>query len=314
MKRIFPIFLSLTAAATSAFASLDTGLIALLPAGSKVVAGIDVDKCRSSDFGQYILTKSQANDQHFDEFMNQTGFDPRRDLESLLVASPNDGGTKNSSFTILARGNFDQDKISKLALSKGAVASSYQNINLWISKDHGQSVALAFPDVGIAVMGDVASVQQVIQNLTSPANLDLDLTNHIDAAGNANDAWFVSATGGAALGKQIGAQTGGQMNGQMQALQSIRSASGGVKFGANITVSLDANTRSAQDATSLADVFRFMASMVQMQRQKDPKAGILASALDNMQLATKDDSLHVSFSMSEKNLEQIADMSPQVKH
>jgi hypothetical protein len=159
-------------------------------------------------------------------------------------------------------------------------------------------------------MGDLASVQQIIGNMSNPATLDVDLTNRIDTTGAANDAWFVSTTGAGMLGKEFTAQTGGQYGSQMQALQSIRAASGGVKFGSQIAVSFDALTRSPQDATSLADVFRFVSSMIQMQRQQNPRAGLMAAALDNMQLTTNSDGVHLGFTMSEQNLEQMADMSP----
>ena len=315
MKRILPIGLFLAAGAVSSFASVDSGLIGLIPANSKLVAGIDVQKCRSSEFGQYLLAKSQADDPHFEQFMTETGFDPRRDLESLVMTTSNDmGGGQNSAFAILARGNFDEAKIRSMALAKGAVAQTYQGITLLVNTEHGHSVAFGFPDTGVAVMGDLASVHQVIQNLSSPAVLDVDLTNRINAAGSANDAWVVSATGGAALGKQLSSLGDKQMNGNMQALQSIRAADGGVKFGQVVTVTLDASARSAQDATSLADVFRFAASMVQMNRQQDPRAGIMAASLDNMQLQTSGDTVHAGFTMTEKNLEQIADLGPQHKH
>jgi len=278
------------------------------------VAGIDVVQCRGSQFGQFLLSKSQAGDAHFDQFMTQTGFDPRRDLDSVVVTSSSpDDTSKTSPFAILARGNFDQSKITATAVAKGAVAGTYQNIPVLVSQDHGQQVAIAFPDAGMAVMGDINSVHQVIQNLTTPAQLDVDLTNHIDLAGSANDAWFVSTNGAGMLGKQFSAQTGGQM-GQMQALQSIRSASGGVKFGSTVAVTFNAATRSDQDATSLADVFRFLGSMLQMQRQQNARAAILASAIDNMQVAASGQNVHVTFSMSEQNLEQMADLGPVTKH
>ncbi len=308
MKRLFLIGAGMLAGGLSALASVDNGLIALIPANASLVAGIDVTQCKNSQFGQYLLTKSQADDAHFEEFMTQTGFDPRQDLENVVVASMGDGAGKRSSFVILARGSFNQDKITALAVSKGAVANEYKGVSLLVSKEHGQQTALAFPDPNIAVMGDVASVQQVVQNLSAPADLSLDLTNRIDSAATANDAWFVSTTGAGMFSKQFSATTGTQMNGQMQALQAIHSASGGVKFGTTVAVSLDAGTRSAQDATSLADVFRFLASMVQMQRQQNPQAAVLASAMDNMQLQTDGQTLHIGFSVSEKNLEQMAEM------
>ena len=305
MKHLLTIFF---VAAAAAFANVDTGLIALVPASSKVVAGIDLIQCRSSQFGQFVLSKSQANDVHLEEFMTQTGFDPRRDLDTVVISSPQDAAAKSSSFAILARGNFDQAKISSLATSKGAVPSSYEGVSILVTKEHnGQKVAMAFPDAGIAVMGDLASVQQVIQNLTTPSTLDVELMNRIDQAGAANDAWFASIDGGAMLGKQFSASTGANPNAQLQALQAIHAASGGVKFGSNIAATLDAGTRSAQDASSLADVFRFFASMVQMQKQQSASTSLMVSALNNMQVTTNNDNVHVAFTISEKSLEQIAD-------
>jgi hypothetical protein len=312
LSAYFAIPLLVLGGATGVFASVDNALVALIPSNSKLVAGIDVVQCRSSQFGQFLLSKSQADDEHLNEFMTQTGFDPRRDLESVLVTSTEDG-EKNSAFAILARGSFDRAKITALATSKGAAANTYQGVNLLISKDRGQQVAIAFPDTGLAVMGDLASVHQVIQNLSAPSSLDVDLTNQIDAIGTSSDAWFVSTNGAGMLGKDFSATTG-QNAGQLQALQSVRTASGGLKFGSNVAVTFDAGTRSEQDAKSLTDVVRFMASMVQMQRQQDPRAGIVASAMDNMQLTTNGPSVHIAFSMSEKNLEQIADLGPAAKH
>lgn len=313
-SNLFGLGVLMMATAVSAVASVDTGLIALVPANSTLVAGIDVQKCRSSDFGQFLLSKSQADDEHFEEFMTQTGFDPRRDLDSVVMANSNDNGGKHSPFVILARGNFDQAKISALAVSKGAVAQTYQGVSLLVSNEHGNQVAFAFPDAGVAVMGDLNSIHQVIQNLTTPSTLDVDVMNRINTAGSANDAWFVSATGGAALGKNMITPMTGQNANEAQALKSVRAADGGVKFGSIVTITLDAATRSAQDATSLADVFRFMASMIQMNRQQDSQSGIVASSIDNMQLNTDGDTVHVAFTMSEKNLEQIADMKNPQQH
>ena len=63
---------------------------------------------RNSEFGQYLLSKAQNEDAHFQEMIDATGFDPRRDLQSVLFASGGDSATgKPATFAILARGNFD---------------------------------------------------------------------------------------------------------------------------------------------------------------------------------------------------------------
>jgi hypothetical protein len=299
------------AGAVSAFASVDAGLLALVPAGAKIIGAVDVTRARSSDFGQYLLNKAQSEDAHFQEMINQAGFDPRRDLQSILFATSGPSSTgQPSSFAILARGNFDPTRIKTLAKSKGGVTIvNYGGIDIMVdSKETGHQPAIAFLDVGIAVMADLSTLKQVIDNRASPTILDADLTSKINTIGASNDAWFVSLVGGSFLADQAGPQGASQA----KALQGVVQSSGGVKLGPVIDTTFDAVTRSPQDATSLSDVVRFMASMVQMQRQNDPRAGILATALDGMTLQSSGAAVHFAVSMPEKSLEQLAEDSPHV--
>lgn len=80
-----------------------------------------------------------------------------------------------------------------------------------------------------------------------------------------------------------------------------------MKFGATIDVTVDATARSEKDAQSISDVIRFGASMVQMQRENNAKAGILANALDGMTLQNTGTAVHLAVSLPEKSLEQLAD-------
>jgi hypothetical protein len=311
MKRPFlfvPVFLM--AGAVSALANVDSGLLALVPAGAKVIGALDVTRARNSDFGQYLLAKAQADDVHFQEMINETGFDPRRDLQNIVFAtSAPAGGTGSSgSFAILARGNFDQNKIRALATSKGhGTIVLYGGVDMIVdAKSPAQQTAIGFLDVGVAVMGDLNTLKQIIDNRAAPTVLDSDFKSKIQNIGTANDAWFVSTVGAPnSWGASSGQQGPGQA--QMKALQGVVQASGGVKFGATIDTTIDAVTRSAQDAQSLSDVIRFMASMVQMQRQSDPRAGILANALDGMTLQNNGAAVHLAVSMPEKSLEQLAE-------
>ena len=119
---------------------------------------------------------------------------------------------------------------------------------------------------------------------------------------------FVSLVGGGFLADHA-AQNGAP---PAKALQGVVQASGGVKLGALIETTVDATTRSPQDATSLTDVIRFMASMVQMQRQNDPRANVLATALDGMTLEASGPAVHFAMSIPEKSLEELADAGPSV--
>jgi hypothetical protein len=297
----------LLAGAFSAFASIDTGLLALVPAEAKIVGSLDVSRARNSDLGQYLLGKAQNEDSHFQEMVDQTGFDPRRDLQNIIFATNGPGAAgKPSSFAILARGNFDVSRIKTLATSKGAAVVSYHGLDMIVhSHGKGQQTAIAFPEAGVAVMADLDTLKEVIDNQATPSTLDANLQSKIASIGG-NDAWYVSLAGGGFLADHLG--TDGAP--QAKALQGVLQSSGGVKLGSTIEARLDAVTRSAQDATSLSDVIRLMASMVQMQRQNDPRAGILATALDGMTLESSGTGVHFAVSMPEKSLEQLAEALP----
>ncbi len=314
MRQILCIPVLFLAASLSALANIDSGLLSLVPAGAKIVGSVDVTQARSSEFGQYLLSKSQAEDEHFQEMVAETGFDPRRDLQQIVFETAGPSGHDQHSFAILARGTFDQQKIEALAKTKGASIQTFQGTDIIVNKDHGQQTAIGFPDIGVAVMADLETLQQIIANRSTPSVLDPDLQNKIDAVGAANDAWFVSLVGGGFLAKHIQRETDQSVQQQSRALQGVVQSSGGVKLGAMIQMSFDAITRSEKDAQSFADVVRFVTSMVQMQRQNDPRAGILASSLDGMTLENSGTSVHVAISMPEKNLEQLADLGPLMKH
>jgi hypothetical protein len=320
MHRLYLTVFSVLAAALPSFASVDAALLALVPPGSKVVAGIDFEKARASQFGQFVTAKMNTTDQGLARFVAETGFDPRHDLQQVLIAATEPTGNGNpSKVAVLARGTFDQDRIRAAAKAKGIASRPFQGVDLFVDKsDHNGPNAFAFLDEGTGVMGDTESVQQVIANRGAATVLDPALQAAITRTASENDVWFVSSLSGDFLAHHVNAQVNGdQPNSeakpafaQAQALQSVVQSSGGIQFGSSVRVSFDAITRSPQDATSLADVVRFFASMVQMSRQKDPRAGIAASAFDNMDLKTDGDALHVSIWVPEKSLEQLIEEIP----
>jgi hypothetical protein len=319
MLRFLLISSLLVGGSLTAFASVDSGLLALVPAGAQIVSGVDFTRSRSSEFGQYLLSRSQAGDTHFQEMIQETGFDPRRDLQDVVFESAGPGDGKQSAFAILARGTFDQERIKSTAKAKGAVIQVFQGVELIVNKSSSEQTAIAFPDDGVAVMADLITLRQIVANRATPTVLDPALQSKIDAVGGQNDAWFVSLTGGAFLAQHIAQETdqGGErqpMRQQAHALEAVTQSSGGIHLGAVNEITFDAITRSPQDATSLSDVVRFLASMVQMQREKDPRAGIVASSLDGMQLQTTGNAMHLTISMPEKNLEQLADLGPRAAH
>ena len=57
MRYVLAISAIFLTGALSAFAAVDPALLALVPPGTKLVSGVQLDQARSSDFGQYLLNR-----------------------------------------------------------------------------------------------------------------------------------------------------------------------------------------------------------------------------------------------------------------
>jgi hypothetical protein len=268
---------------------------------------MNVQQAWNSPFGQFLLNKTNSDTNGFEKMLQQTGFDPRHDLQSFVFASSGPSTTNTqSNFVIVARGNFQSQLIRKQIASQGASVQNIGGVDVYISNGRrGQQTGFALPDTGIAVFGDLDSVKQVIGNRANPTVLDPNLQALINKV-SGNDAWFASILPGSYLTRHLNEATHQEAKAQAQALQSVRQAAGGVQFSDPVQLTFDATTRSPQDAISLADVVRFMASLVQMQRQQNPQMDALASALDTMVLNASGSDFQAGLAIPEKTLEQLA--------
>ena len=111
--RLQPVLLSIILSAAAAFGA-DSALLNLVMPEARMVAGIDVERARDSFLGRKLMEQldngKEAGD--FAKFVALTGFDPRRDLKEILIATP-DANTQNPPALILVRGTFDMSRINR---------------------------------------------------------------------------------------------------------------------------------------------------------------------------------------------------------
>ena len=86
MKLAFMPALLLSAASVPLGAAVDPALLDLTPPNTKILTGVNVDQALQSTFGQFALSKLPQT-QGMMQFMAATGFDFRRDLRELLIAT-----------------------------------------------------------------------------------------------------------------------------------------------------------------------------------------------------------------------------------
>ena len=293
--RILFVATLLTVAAGSLTAA-DPQLLNLVMPDAKVVAGVNVDQAKASALGQYFLSQAQASDARLQDLAALTGFDPRRDVRELLAASNGAPGEKKG--IVLARGVFDSAKIAAAARLKGALAETYQGVLLL--EDPKQTHALAFLDASLAVAGDIASVKSAIDRRSSSTPLPTALAIKIGTLGASQDAWAVTTVPPSQL--QSISHGAAPALPQQPAFQNIQQASAGLKFGDTIALTADALASSAQEATSMADALKFLASMAQMQANQNPP---VAALLKSLVIGTQGATVTVTASLPEDQLQNL---------
>ncbi|HEY4361689.1 MAG TPA: hypothetical protein VGN17_11995 [Bryobacteraceae bacterium] len=300
-------------AASTAFAAVDPGLLTLVPPDAKAMVGVQVAATTSSVFGQYLFSQI-PNDPNISKVTTAIGFDPRRDIQELLVTA-GDG----SSFLILGRGHYQPDKMATAAKLAGAVPSNYRGFEI-LSGGVNAKVnvgdrpgSLVFLDNSIIAMGDTVSIKALIDRRAGNSVFSGPLAERAKQISATNDIWFASLNpslgilggAGAANGQANSAQNPLQ-NPVQTFLQAAVQASGGIKFSATaVTVNAEVLAKTPQDAQSMIDVLRFGASMIQMNRKQGGAASNAASLLDAATFAASGSVAKVSVALPEQQMEQL---------
>jgi hypothetical protein len=278
-------------------APADPMLLNLVMPDAKALAGVNVQQAKGTVFGQFILNQMQTTDTHLQELMTLTGFDPRRDVRELLVATA--GDMKTPTGLALARGTFDVAKITGAAAQHGAVTEVYGSTT--IIEDPEQKGGVAFPDSSTMVAGDIASVKGAIDRLTAAQPLPAALLVKINQWSNSEDAWAVSAVGPASL---VPAGSGGpsQVSAILQSVQTVQQSAGGVKFGDNVVFSGEATCDTPQSAQTLGDLMRMIINIAQMQTGGNADA---AAVLKGATITVNGNGLKVTASVPQSLFQQM---------
>jgi hypothetical protein len=264
---------TLLTAFSGALSAADPQLLNLVMPDAKVLAGVNVEQAKGTQFGQFILNELQTHDSDMQKLATLTGFDPRRDVRELLVAS--DGAPNSKTGLAVAKGNFDVAKITALGTLHGVVSELYSGVNILEdpkAREHG----IAFPDANTVIAGDTASVKAAIDRLKTPQSLPAAVIVKVNKWSNSQDAWGISTVPPSTLAP---VPKNGNPNPMQGAFQNVQQAAGGVKFGAQVVFSGEATCDTAQNATTLGDVVKLLINLAQMQAGTDPTAAALVKSV-----------------------------------
>ena len=276
----------------------DQQLVNLLMPDAKVVAGVNADQAKASPFGQYILQQMQTQDRHMRELSVQTGFDPTKDVQELLVATSGEPGKEKG--LALARGNFNVAAISSAATQHGGVVETYGGAT--VIQDLKRTTGIAFVNTTLVIAGDLANVKAAIDRLRSPSTLPASLVAQINEWSNSQDAWVVSTVPPTSLAPRPDAPKLPGVGPGQDAFQNIQRAAGGVRFGSTVTVKAQGETDTSQSAQQMGDALKLLASFAQMQGGGDPS---LKALLQSLNISSQSNLLNITASLPSDQLVQI---------
>ena len=264
---------TLLTAFSGALSAADPQLLNLVMPDAKVLAGVNVDQAKGTQFGQFVLNQLQTHDAQMQQLVTLTGFDPRRDVSELLVCSDGVAGSKTG--LALARGNFDIDKIKAAATVAGAATEVYNGFTILEDPKHKEA-GIVFLDSTKVAAGDIASVKGAIDRLKTPQPLPAAVTVKVNQWSLSQDAWGITTVPPDSL---VPAGQAGAQNPMFNVGKSVQAAAGGVKFGALVVFSGEAQCDTAQNAKTLGDMIQLLINMAQMQANLDPTAAALIKSV-----------------------------------
>ena len=245
---------------------------------------------------------------HLQEITTLTGFDPTRDVHELLVAT-NSAAPASKPASCWRWATSTPARINALVLAKAganAVSEAYKGVT--IIEDQKQKSGYAFLSATIAAAGDVPNVKAAIDRLTVPSSLPSPVIVQI-GQWSLQDAWAITTVPPSSLHPTAGMPPipGIGPGNQSTALQNIQQLAGGVKFGANVTVTGQAQAANETDAKQMGDTVKLLASLAQLQSNSDPNVLALVQSLN---VSTNGSVLNVSVSLPQDTLVQILKSGP----
>ena len=286
----------------SAFAA-DSQLLNLVMPDAQVMAGVNVTTAAISPLGQYLLAQIGNNDKGLQTFVGTTGFDPRKDVTEILMASAGQGTTPG--VLLLAKGTFDVAGITAaVSGGKSNQVSTYDGDTLIGSTDPKEMHALAFIGTSIAVAGDLSSVKAALDRSNGVNSISPELAALVQSLSTSEDAWSVSIASVGSLIPNLGTNApAGNATQMLQLVKNIQASSGGVQFGQNVVFSGQAVADTPQDASAVADLVRMASALIAMGAAQNPQAAGAAQLLQSLQVTTTDATVNITASIPEAQIE-----------
>lgn len=280
----------------------DPQLTALVMPGTKMMAGVNVERAKNSPFGRFVLGRMQSQGPALGQFALDTGFDWRRDVHEVLIASTGQPGAPHPPSLVLVRGKFDPARIAAAIQAKSGPAETVDGVTLLSAP--GKDAAVAFLGSSIAVAGRLEDVKAALARRLAPVLLEPALAGRVDRLSATEDAWVVSML---PLSEAHARLPGPAASNAVPAelLNAIGETSASVRFGEQVEFSLEAVAAADQDATALAATVKMLAGMLADMAPSDTRPNPIADLLNSLAVTASGRTVQLSLSVPQEQVEKL---------
>jgi hypothetical protein len=220
---------------------IDPALAALVPSDTIILSGARMSELRSTALYSKLISRQRLSE--LDDFAKKTNFDPRKDVNDMLIAN------NGADSVVLARGNF------KIQAPVGLKKSAYKGVTIY-SKNEG---AYAILDATTAVAGPEPAVRKVIDQKQSGQRGAAALLDRARALAGTGQVWFVS-NGWGTLPDRLSGQ-GGNLSNLSRFFRSIETATAIADLRSGLVANANGQCKTEQDAKTLGDAARGMVGL-----------------------------------------------------
>jgi hypothetical protein len=250
---------------------IDSALERLVPGDATVLAGVRLDALRATPF--YKKWVGERSVPFLDRWSEESGFDPRKDLQEMLVVSD---GVQTA---ILARGKFDEKALR--------------------AAQEGYTLKILNPTTLVA--GRTADVQWIIDQRGRSSGPPSALSQELSTIPAQSQIWLAATGGFGELSKAM-PQSGNASN-LAKVFSMIKSATASVDFANGLKLAASGVCRTDQDAHSLSDAVR---GMVALARLNTPAGNSeMLEVYDGIKTEQQQRTVKVTASLSEAQLDEL---------
>jgi hypothetical protein len=284
----------------------DSDSLRLIPSGTGVVIGINLEQIRASKFGQMIFAQVESQAKANNDPSAAVALDFVRGIREILVAAPS-GGQKGRGL-ILVAGTFDATPLVGIAKMAGLTESTVQGVTVY-TKEQDQPFSVALAEPSLIIAGDSPSVKAALASRAAASSgLDPAVAAKLRAVRASHHFWILTT---APLADLMHSAPQGAFGGALQgdAVKSIQQISGGLTFGPKVLVSFEVVTLTEKDATGMADGLKMLIGLA----TSGDGAKQLAPLLQTLDLRADGNIMKLSLSIPEEDLIKLVQSGMQGK-